>query len=192
MGGHLPTIDYWKKFLNAFTAELSRLSDREFSDAWMSSGNRTSLYEDRILKQVAGAMGLVFRKEEFKIDYTLCKSTDRGYDVPLVFVESENVANSAHHEIRKLSCLHAPLKVLIVCAEWSDEPGAWKHGGFKESLLARWGSQVRAHNKEWPSPCITGVLVAEWNQCLRYYALAFDHFGEIADEHRVVFERTIS
>lgn len=188
----MPIIDYWKKFRDAFTDELSKVTDGDLSEAWKSSENRTKLYEERILPQVAEVMGLVLRKEEFKVDYTLCKPTGNDYDVPLVFVESENVASSAEHEIRKLCCLHAPLKILITCAEWSDEPNAWSHGGVKEALLERWRNQVWLHNKEWPSPCITGVVVAEWNQSLRYYALAFDCFGDIVDEHGLVFERKIS
>ena len=181
--------DFWKKFLSGFAAELEGISDGEFMSAWTSSSARTSLYEDRVLGNVAQRMDLGLKKEEFKVDYTLCKEGERGYEVPLVYVESENVATSAHHEIRKLCCLHAPLKVLIVCAEWSDE---WSHRGLKKDLLPKWRHQIISHNKEWPAPCITGIIVAEWQEeKLRYYALALDHFGEVVDSEKVFLEREI-
>lgn len=187
----LLTFSFWREFLGAFSQGLSATSEEEFSRAWKSSGDRTAFYEGTLLESVSEAMGLTFKKEEFKVDYTFCATTT-DYDVPMVFVESENVATSAHHEMRKLCCLHAPLKVLIVCAEWSNEPGAWNHGGYQDRLLKEWGMQIRAHNKVWPSPSITGVIVAEWNESLKFYAVAFDHFGDVVDEHRVVFEHGVS
>lgn len=186
----MPTFSFWRAFLNAFSKGLSATSDERFLRAWESSGNRTALYEETLLKNVSETMGLTFKKEEFKVDYTFCTTTSNDYDVPMVFVESENVATSAHHEMRKLCCLHAPLKVLIVCAEWSNKPGAWKHGGYQDRLLKQWAAQIRAHNKAWPSPSITGVIVAEWNESLKYYAMAFDHLGEVVDEHRIIFEHS--
>lgn len=188
----MPTLSFWREFLSAFAKGLSATSGEEFLKAWESSGNRTALYEGALLKNVSETMGLTFKKEEFKVDYTFCAIDDNGYDVPMVFVESENIATSAHHELRKLCCLHAPLKVLIVCAEWSDEPNAWKHGGYKNQALKQWATQILAHNKAWPSPSTTGVIVAEWNASLKYYATAFDHLGEVVDKHRVIFEHGAS
>lgn len=188
----MPTFSFWREFLDAFSQGLFATSGEEFSRAWKSSGDRTQFYEGTFLQNVSEAMGLTFKKEEFKVDYTFCATTENDYDVPMVFIESENFAITAHHEIRKLCCLHAPLKVLIVCAEWSNEPGAWKHGGYQDQLLKQWAAQIRAHNKVWPSPSITGVIVAEWNESLKYYAVAFDHFGEVVDEHRIVFEHGAS
>ena len=181
-----PLISYWTNFEAAFKRELCLVSEQEFSEAWHQSRARTALYENRIIPAVSETMGLKFWKEDFKIDYTLCQEVD-GVNVPLIFIESENDANSAHHEIRKLCCLSAPLKVLIVCSEWSEESGDWKHGGHKSTLLNRWGKQIKAHNKSWPVPAITGVIVAEWNACLRYYSLAFDHLGDVIDEHKIMF-----
>lgn len=187
----MPLSIYWASFLNAFKRELSETCDDDFRKAWTSSRNRTQYYEENLLRKVAQALGLSFKKEEFKIDYTLCHSEENGYEVPVIFIESENIASSAHHEIRKLCCLHAPLKVLIVCAEWSTDPGSWSHGGQKDKLLSDWSLQIKAHNKIWPSPNFTGIIVAEWNQQLKYYSVAFNHLGEIADDHQVLFERTV-
>ncbi|KXS54330.1 MAG: hypothetical protein AWU57_1278 [Marinobacter sp. T13-3] len=179
----------WAEFVNNFEKKLDESCDETLLKAWESSGNRTSFYESSLLRNVASEMSMVFKNEDFKIDYTFCKRMDGHYDVPLIFIESENVAASADHEMRKLCCLQAPLKVLIVCAEWSEEPGFWSHGGDKNRLLKKWSSQIRMHNKVWPSPSITGVIVAEWRDSLRYYSIAFDHFGEVVDQHRMFFCR---
>lgn len=188
----MPLMNFWKEFLSSFSESLHSTPLETFSKAWESSRNRTELYEGALLRAVAEKMGLLFKSEEFKVDYTLCVQGVDGYQVPAVFVESENVALSAHHEIRKLCCLHAPLKVLIVCAEWSNDTNVWKHGGYKNKLIQQWSKQIREHNKVWPSPCITGVIVAEWHESLRYYAFAFDHLGEIVDAHRVIFDKKAS
>lgn len=180
----MSSLILWKNFLNAFHQCLSVTSGESFSAAWQSSTSRTKFYAGTLLKNVSDEMGLIFKKEEFKVDYTFCVTIENKYDVPIVFIESENVATSAHHEIRKLCCLHAPLKVLIVCAEWSNE----KSGGYQDNLIKRWAAQIRSHNKIWPSPSITGVIVAEWNESLKYHVIAFDHFGEVVDKHRVFFE----
>ena len=187
----MPLISYWKSFKKEFHSELSHLSDDDFKKAWENCANRTVLYEKKIIPGVAKSLGLKFLNEDFKIDYTLCHVID-GNNVPGIFIESENNASSAHHEIRKLCCLSAPLKVLIVCAEWSDKTGDWKHGGHKNKLIDRWTSQIKAHNKMWSSPAITGLIIAEWNHHLKFYSIAFDHLGEIADDHAIMFSKVIS
>lgn len=188
----MPLVSYWTRFVDAFIDEISSLPNEALSEAWQSSANRTRLYEHRVLPQVASKMSLRFKKEEFRVDFTFCKAVLDTYEVPVIFIESENIATSAHHEIRKLCCLHAPLKVLIVCAEWSDEPGAWPHGGCKQVLLEQWRQQINAHNREWASSSTIGIIVAEWNQLLRYYAVAFNHFGDVVDDHRIIFEREVT
>ena len=59
---------------------------------------------------------------------------------------------------------------------------------LQNQALKQWATQIRAHNKAWPSPGTTGVIVAEWNASLKYYVTAFDHLGEVVDKHRVIFE----
>jgi len=182
---------YWNRFLSAFTSQLKSLSAEDFQRAWMSSANRTILYENVVLPNVAHELGLEFVFEEWKVDYTLCRKVDE-YLVPEVFVESENVAVSAHHEVRKLCCLASPLKVLIVCSEWSNEDGDWRHGGHKEKLLLEWSSIIQRHSKVWPQNSIFGVIVAEANELLTYYAVAFDNRGKYATEHNVIHSINIS
>lgn len=142
-----PQLDYWRKFKGAFQQELTACSRDDFSTAWKTSTNRTRFYEENLLPRVADSLQLKFLKEEFKIDYSLCKETPDGYLVPLVFVESENIATGiANSELRKLCLLYSPLKVLITCVEWSDEPGYWRSGGLKAQLTEKWSNIIRAHN----------------------------------------------
>ena len=130
-----------------------------------------------------------FQKEEFKIDYTLCKETADRYPVPVIFVESENIASIASSEVRKLCLLYSPLKVLITCVEWSDEPGYWKSGGYKNHLTNEWSKIISSHNSILPQQAITGVIVAEWNTCLRFYSFAYDQLGSLIDPEDKFFEK---
>lgn len=187
-----PQLDYWRKFKGAFRQELSACAADEVSTAWKKSTNRTTFYEENLLPRVADNLQLKFLKEEFKIDYSLCKQAPDGYLVPLIFVESENIAMVADSELRKLCLLYSPLKVLITCVEWSDEPGYWKKGGCKAKLTKKWSNIIRAHNSILPQLAVTGVIVAEWNTYLRYYSLAFDHRGELIDSEDKFFEKEYS
>ena len=186
-----PNLNFWCKFRDSFKQELELMPDEHFKHAWLNSSKRTKLYENQMFEKVASKLNLVYKKEEFKIDYTLCQKCHDGYNVPLVFIESENDASTAHHEMRKLCCLSAPLKVLITCVEWCDEPGAWRHGGEKGKLLSTWSKQIKSHASIWLTPSVTGIIVAEWNKNLRFYCLAFNQLGEIVDEHQIFYERDI-
>ncbi|MBU2986746.1 hypothetical protein KO528_15380 [Saccharophagus degradans] len=183
-------VQYWKAFENTFKEQLTNVTSDQYREAWKSSSNRTALYERVILPSVAQNLGLVFKSEEWKIDFTLCRDVN-GYPVPEIFIESENVALSAHHEIRKLCCLSSPLKILIVCAEWSDREGDWPHGGLKYRLLEQWASIIKNHSKVWLNEGVTGIIVAEANATLSFYSIAFDHFGEVVSDHSIIFERDI-
>ena len=179
----------WDEFRSSFVKNLEALPVSQFNEAWKTSKNRTRLYEHTILEPVCREIGLNYKKELFKIDYTFCRKSKNGTDVPLVFIESENVALDAEHEMRKLCCLSAPLKVLITCAEWSDIPGDWKNGGYKELLTNRWSEMISAHNSIWPQPALTGVLIAEaLNERLRYYSILFGPNGSIEKESEIIFE----
>ncbi|WP_028491962.1 hypothetical protein [Thioalkalivibrio sp. ALE19] len=183
---------FWREFRTAFESALEGMTDEEFREAWKGCAARTKRYEEHVLPEVANTMGLKFQKEDFKVDFTLCEVDSSGNAVPIVFIESENNARSADHEVRKLACLHAPLKVLVVCAEWSNDQGDWSHKGDRDDLSSMWAKQINAHNAVWPSTSVTGVIVAEWNRTMRYYSLAFGPRGEIVDPHECFFDREIS
>ena len=187
----IPLLAYWTQFKHALIHELDSLDDSVLSNAWKSASNRTALYDQSVIQNVAKQMELEFVKEDFKIDYTLCKNVD-NYMVPLIFIESENDARSADHEIRKLSCMNAPLKVLIICTEWSDESGFWSHGGEKRRLSEQWAKQIKAHGSVWASNSITAVVIAEWKDELRYYSFVCNSNGEMIEDHEIFFSRSFS
>lgn len=184
--------DYWIRFRDAFARQIEASSDAELDAAWRSQTSRTRFYCDRVLPQVAEEMALQKRTELFKVDVALCMQHD-GRDVPLIFVESENLASTADHEVWKLCSLAAPLKVLISCAEWCDEPGYWPHGGHKRERLDEWVRIIRAHNAVWPQPCVYGLIVGERNgRRLRFYASAIAAAGHDVDAESVLFDRELT
>lgn len=186
-------VEYWKKYKDNFRSELEATPPEAFSQAWENSGSRTKFYVDGLLPKIAERMNLVLCKELFKVDYAFCKNDSYGNRVPLIFIESENNAFSATHEVRKLCSLAAPLKILITCVEWSDTPGEWPNGGHRASLMKDWTSIVSSHSQIWPQPSVYGVIVAErWKNRFRYYSQGFSSSGVPVDTHDVLFERTES
>jgi len=185
-------LEFWNNFQKSFVEQIDALSDSELTEAWKSSKNRTYMYERKTLGSVAQAMGMTYIKEKFKIDYTFCRKADDGEEVPLVFIESENNAFDAKHEMRKLCCLSSPLKVLITCVEWSDEEGYWKRGGNRKKLTDEWSKIISSHNSIWPQAAVTGVLIAEKNNhTLRFYSLVYGPNGSLIKDSEVVFERKL-
>jgi len=176
---------YWDDFKKYFKEAIENSSDNELLVAWESLKNRTKFYENNILIKVAKKMDLIFVKEEYKIDYTLCKkSSIADYNVPMIFIESENNAPTTKSEVRKLCCLAAPLKVLLTCMEWSD-------GGNKQRYLKEWGGIINYHNLEWPQPTQTGLLVAERiGLCLKIHNLLLDSSGTVVEEN-ILFNRVL-
>jgi hypothetical protein len=185
-------VDYWNRFQDHLTRRLNETSDEEFTRAWKSQTDRTQFYLDRLLKDVAISLSLELRTELFRVDYAFCERTKDNILVPLIFLESENAVGTAEHEVHKLCALAGPLKILMICAEWGDEPGRWRHGGCKEKYLSAWKKIIKAHGAIWPQPCVYGVIAAEWSDKLRYYSVCLNSFGEERDEHRVFFEREIA
>ncbi|MCL2525401.1 MAG: hypothetical protein FWF20_11915 [Betaproteobacteria bacterium] len=183
-------VEYWKQFKDNFQSELEATLPDTFNQAWKSSDSRTTFYREYLLPKVAVRMNLKRCNELFKVDYAFCKSDSFGNQVPLVFIESENNAFSATHEVRKLCSLAAPLKVLITCVEWSDEPGEWPNGGHRTNLMKNWANIISGHSQIWPQPCVYGVIVAErWKKRLRYYSEGLSSSGASVDAHGVLFER---
>jgi len=137
-------------FLDAFSSALSEVSPTHLADVWHVGGTRrrTALYAD-LLGQVATALGpeWVVKKEHCRIDFVLGKTIPlpgAKHDgiVPLIAVESENMAPGASNEVDNLCALAAPVKVLITCAIWSRTPPSQD---ARERLLDRWRSIHAAH-----------------------------------------------
>lgn len=104
----------WNQFKDKWTSNI-KMSDRDKILRFRDYSDRKYLIKD-LLPAIADDMGLLFnRKEEFlKIDYTLYKvSRKHGWAVPKIFIESENIKETADKEARKLGSVIAPLKILI-------------------------------------------------------------------------------
>jgi len=183
---------YWESFEKHFLAALEEATVDEFRVAWKSEKERTCFYKEIIATRIAASMNMQFTSELFKVDFALCATSTNGHLVPLIFVESENKANTATHEVRKLCSLSAPLKVLITCVEWCEESGYWRSGGSKTKLLSRWREIISAHNEVRPQECVYGIIVGEWHSGdgpLRFYSMAFNNSGELVRQEKIIFER---
>jgi hypothetical protein len=161
----------WQAFRAAFANALSSAETALIIDAWTKEvGPRTRLYQ-KIMPALAASMELDYRAEVLLVDHMLC---DRATRVPLVFIESENNAFSASHEIWKLCSVAAPLRVLLTVVEWDDQPGVWPAGNRREQLLGEWQSIASAQHRVWPNPGLLVVVVGErWGDRLRFYAHIF-------------------
>jgi hypothetical protein len=184
-------INYWIQFRDQFSAILSSVPDQNLKEAWSSSSARTKFYTNDLFPQLAKKLELGYTTELFKVDFALCAESSSGKKVPLIFIESENDASTAEHEMWKLCSLSAPLKVLVVCHEWSEEPDFWPHGGHKSKSLQKWSDIIKAHNEVWPQPSIYGVIIAEWHKTLRFYSIGFGSNGNELDPHKILIDRKI-
>ena len=176
--------ELWLEFLKEFGQVLDKRSSEIIGKAWTHpESNRTAFYANDVLPDMANALGLVCKREEFlNIDHVF-RDSDR---VPRVFIESENRADTAEAEIRKLCAASCPLRVLITVARWDLSEGVWlsPDGSQRNALLSRWEEIVLAHHRVWPNPGLLALLVGE-RHCnpnhqefqhsrFRYYAHHFD------------------
>ncbi|MBA2271246.1 MAG: response regulator [Chthoniobacterales bacterium] len=142
---------------------------------------------------MASALGFGFQAELFKVDFAMW-TRDATTPVPVVFIESENFATSADHEMRKLTCIAAPLRVLMVPVEWDESEGVWASGGLRRQLLTQWQHIVRSYNQVWPRQGVCGVVIGEWRRDnhLRFYANAFDPTGNLLhDTDLILLDRVM-
>ena len=182
-------LSYWSEFKNALKAKLDDISSEKLFEAWREHGKRTNLYSNDLIPGIADRLNLIFEKEFCNVDYTLCVRSG-NHNVPLIFIESENNADSSSHEIRKLCSVCAPLKVLFTVVEWSDEPDYWNHGGRKKEFIDKWNSIINEHTDVWAQPHIIGFVVGEGNgDVLRFYSFALSANGRLIDSEDIIMEK---
>jgi hypothetical protein len=184
--------EHWTAFRASLREQLVRTTSERFRDAWHVEPERTAFYVDEILPRVAADLKLETSAELFRIDLAMGLPSATGM-VPLIRIESENDADTATYEVRKLAALSGPVKVLITCCEWDDTTGAWRHGGRKGQYLERWLAIARAHGQAWPTISMFTVVVGEWNDTrLCFYATVLDTAtGRLVEENSILFERTV-
>ena len=179
----------WFEFIEHFNDCIRKCSDEQWRQAWGNSTNRTKFYTEDLLPQVAKNMNLKITKEEFKVDFVMgIEDPYFEYKIPKIYIESENVFNSAGHEIRKLCSLNSPLRILITVDKWPNEPEK------KFSKLREWQSIIAAHKKHNKDFAGTiGILIGDFeSDILRFHALAFWPDGELRDPEHVIFERELN
>jgi ActR/RegA family two-component response regulator len=174
----IDSADLWKRFCAALAQRLESTGREDLWKAWSTHPERTSFYR-RLLKNIAEDLGLDFQHELFTVDFVMWTRSDPP--IPVVFVESENYAFTAHHEVRKLSCIAAPLRILIVPIEWDDSPGVWPKGGWRRQLLDQWRQIVVSYQRAWSRSGVFALVIGEWrpDNILRFYANAFDARGDL-------------
>ncbi len=180
----------WNSFVSEFKKHLHAASEADLKKAWSKHADRTHFYRE-ILHKVSGGLGFGIKSEEFKVDFVMwTKGSEEP--VPLVFIESENFAATASHEIRKLSCLTTPLRVLITVVQWDETPSIWAGRGLRSKLLAEWEAIIRRYNFVWPRVGLLGLIIGEWrpDNTLRFYANAFRASGALLkDSDERIFSR---
>lgn len=178
----------WFEFIEHFNICIGKCSNEQLRQAWKTLPKRTKFYTDDLLPQVANDMNLEITKEKFKVDFVMGKEDPSGHVIPKIYIESENIFNSAGQEIEKLCSLNSPLRILITVDEWPDDPKK------KFRKLREWQSIIKAHkkqNKQNFSGTI-GILIGGFeSDILRFHALAFWPDGELRDPEHVIFERDL-
>jgi hypothetical protein len=181
-------IQLWDTFRDVFVAALEESKTEDFQNAWRSATNRTHFYKNKLFSRIASQLGLKQRDELFKVDIALCKQSEHGHDVPIAFIESENSAKSASHEMWKLCSLASPLKILITCTEWGDH---WQNNK-RTTLLSEWKKRIQSHNEIWPHSCVFGIIVGELHGgVIRFYACAYREDGSEIGSHEQIFLRQL-
>lgn len=187
-----PLVAYWLRFSEAFVDEVRATSPPDLAASWHSGPERTRLYTLGVLPKVAACLGLSLTTELFKVDAAMSVQASNGETVPVIFVESENDARTAVHEMRKLCAVSCPLAVLITVIEWNPE--VFGPNARRDRLTSDWSRTIKAHAEIWQRPGIIGVLVGEWglDDHLRFYRFAYSTDGTICLPEETVLDKLIT
>jgi len=195
-----PLLPYWEAFVEALNVEelsFDELEDGSWKTTTHGEGEQSIVITDcrmwRLLRPRFRDIGLKngHRLHHHDCDL-LCETSPNGEQVPRVAVSKGHRMGLSTDELRSLCCYATPLKVLLTCAEWCDEPGYWPHGGMKNTLLSEWKQVLIAHNGLAPQPHIVGVLVGEIKgRTFRLYSLALGPNGEEISPQRILIQRSV-
>lgn len=180
----------WFEFIEHFSVCIRRCSDEQLRQAWSNDTSRTKFYTNHLLPQVADDMNLKISKEKFKVDFMMAVEDPYSeHKIPKIYIESENIFNSADHEIEKLCSLNSPLRILITVDAWRRNDPTKKF-----SKLRKWQSIIVAHQKhnKLDFAGTIGILIGDFkSDILRFHALAFWPDGELRDPEHVIFEKEL-
>ena len=183
----------WNAFQKAFFGSLAKVSDDRLWKAWHIPSERTKFYTAELLQEVTKDLGLKVRKEWFTVDFALWSTGSDNLQIPSIFVESENNPFSASHEIAKLCCLAAPLRVLVTVADWEDALPRWPKGS-RTKLVTEWCKIREVYTQAWPDSGVVGVIVGEWGpgDILRFHVFELPTAGSPFLGEHVAFERHVT
>lgn len=186
-----PLVEYYLRFCDAFVERLAYLSDDALLSAWHGRTERTQFWTREVLPGVAEALGLKLTTELFKVDAAMSVASTNGEDIPVVFIESENEATTASHEMRKLAAISCPLAVLITVVEWN--PVVFPGKSCRDRLMSEWAGILQARSNVWARPGVIGVIVGEWgsDERLRFYRFGLAIDGSVRVPEATAYERHI-
>lgn len=165
--------------------ELSQLSPEERSQVWhVSSTDRTSHYLKTLIPAITDACGASWAIRElhrfdavFGTDHT-DPDTGTTLRIPKLFLESENVSDSAHHELERLCWSFAPLRLLITVAEW--HPSQYSGTSNRARLRDRWDNYILGYDRSLRQWGVhrNGVIAIMVGECgmdgiLRFYSYEY-------------------
>lgn len=168
----------WHNFKKEFVAQIKQQKDEGLEAAWTGPANRTQFYVEKIFPNVAKKLGLILTTELFKVDAALAiKQQPTNWEIPVIFVESENNIDTAEQEIDKLCSLSAPVRVLITVGDMEDsETKEW---------IDEWASLIKTYSKIWPNRGILGIIIADYR--LNFYSMAWGENGEKIEEKSLIY-----
>lgn len=175
----------WEAFRNAIISSIQETAITVFEEAWKSCYQRTEFYFNELLPQVAGKLNLQFKKERpFKIDGVFWTKAGQTTEVPVIYLESENIATRSNEEVYKLCCVNAPLKVLIICTEWDD--ATWR----KELGEGYWHYIIEDFKDEVGLKGLLAFIIADWQETLRFHSYVINEGGEVAEDTLLAEKQT--
>lgn len=177
----------WSNFKNFLLESINEIDKSDFEIAWKTRGERTNLYFNTLLPNVADKMKLGFDKEMiFRRDGIFYKIAGQGKTkVPLIFIESENDPYSCDDEVYKLCLLNAPLKVLMICTDWNEKK--------KNEIIDGYIQYIIENFKDESS--LTGyfaLIIAEWvsndmpNDILKFHTYVYNDKAENIEDKLLI------
>ena len=197
------SIDLSRSVRSRLLNELLSLTAEERGRIWhTNSSTRTSHYLAKMLPALAEACDASWTQRELhRFDATFGTEfvdplTSAKLRIPKLILESENVVDSAHHELERLCWTFAPLRILVTVAEWS--PAQFPHTASRTRLRERWDSYIRGFDNSlrlWNHHRngVLAILVGECgaDEILRFYSYEFREFSATffpGPDHEEVFE----
>lgn len=165
-------FELWLNFKNALHDLLDECERDEVYSFWAGKKERTKYYKEILMPRIAEKLKLIHGKEEFTVDYAMSKSTGSGIDMPQIYIESENDIKSADHEIRKLSSLNSPLRVLLTVDNFDEK----NKSATLYDCLRDWQQIIRTHAEHNPSGFNGTIAIISggiFNGALSFHSCAF-------------------